>query len=76
VILPDTNYNAAEEVTERILDRIEEVNKNEELPEPLSAALGYETIDCKNQDHGIKNIKKCYNKADEKMYEQKFTGRC
>jgi diguanylate cyclase (GGDEF)-like protein/PAS domain S-box-containing protein len=76
VILPDTNYNAAEEVTERILDRIEEVNEKEELPEPLSVALGFETTDCNNHNPSAKNIKKCYNKADEKMYEQKFTGRC
>ncbi|RCW50733.1 MULTISPECIES: diguanylate cyclase domain-containing protein [unclassified Halanaerobium] len=76
VILPDTNCNTAEEVTERILDRIEEVNKNEELPEPLSAALGYEATDCNSENHGVKNIRKCYDKADKKMYEQKFVNRC
>jgi len=73
-ILPDTNYNAADEVTERILDMIEEINKKKELPEPLSIALGSETTEGNN--HSVKNIRKCYNKADKKMYKQKFAGRC
>ncbi|MFP4198103.1 MAG: GGDEF domain-containing protein, partial [Halanaerobium sp.] len=76
VILPETDYSAAEEVVERILKRIEEGNKIEELPVPLTIALGFETTDCSNQNHSIKNIRKCYNKADQKMYEQKFAGRC
>lgn len=43
---------------------------------PLTIALGFETTDCNNHNPSVKNIKRCYNKADEKMYEQKFAGRC
>ncbi len=76
VILPETDYSAAEEVVEKILDRIEEGNRIEELPVPLTIALGFETTDCSNQNPGLKNIRKCYNKADQRMYEQKFAARC
>jgi diguanylate cyclase (GGDEF)-like protein/PAS domain S-box-containing protein len=76
VILPETDYSTAEEVVKRILERIEEENKIEELPVPLRIALGYETTDCNNQNPSVKNIRRCYNKADQKMYEQKFAGRC
>ena len=76
VILPETDYSKADDVAERILARIEEGNKIEDLPVPLTIALGYETTDCTNQNHSIKNIKRCYNKADQRMYEQKFAGRC
>ncbi|MFW5736538.1 MAG: hypothetical protein ACOCXB_04190 [Halanaerobium sp.] len=60
----------------RILERIEEGNKVEELPVPLTIAPGFETTNFSNQNHSVKNIRRCYNKADERMYEQKFTGRC
>jgi len=43
---------------------------------PLTIALGFETTDCNNHNSSVKNIRKCYNKADEKMYEHKFAGRC
>ncbi|TDO91259.1 diguanylate cyclase with PAS/PAC sensor [Halanaerobium saccharolyticum] len=75
IILPDTNYSRAEDVVDRILKRLEEDNKIEELPIPLTIALGSETTDGNNQNHSVKDIRKCYNKADEKMYEQKFSGR-
>ncbi|TDX38300.1 PAS domain S-box-containing protein/diguanylate cyclase (GGDEF)-like protein [Halanaerobium congolense] len=76
IILPETDYSKADDIVDRILKRIEEDNKIEELPVPLTIALGFETTDCSNQKHSVKNIRKCYNKADEKMYEQKFAGRC
>jgi diguanylate cyclase (GGDEF)-like protein/PAS domain S-box-containing protein len=75
IILPDTDYSRAEDVVDRILKRLEEDNKIEELPIPLTIALGSETTDGNNQNHSVKDIRKCYNKADEKMYEQKFAGR-
>jgi diguanylate cyclase (GGDEF)-like protein/PAS domain S-box-containing protein len=74
VILPETNYSKADEVVERILKRIEEENRIEELPEPLTIALGFETTDFNSQNHSIKNIRECYNQADKNMYEQKFAG--
>ncbi|MFP4021495.1 MAG: hypothetical protein ACLFUK_07810 [Halanaerobium sp.] len=43
---------------------------------PLTIAPGFETTNFSNQNHSVKNIRRCYNKADERMYEQKFTGRC
>jgi len=75
IILPETDYYKADEVVGRILKSIEEKNKLEELPVPLTIALGYETTDSNNQNHSVKNIRKCYNKADKKMYEQKFLSR-
>jgi len=76
IILPETDYSKADEVVDRILKRIEEDNKLEELPVPLTIALGSETTDRNNENYSVKNIRKCYNKADKKMYEQKFAGRC
>jgi diguanylate cyclase (GGDEF)-like protein/PAS domain S-box-containing protein len=76
VILPETGYSKADDIVDRILKRIEEDNKFEELPVPLTIALGFETTNCNNHDSSVENIRKCYNKADEKMYEQKFAGRC
>lgn len=76
VILPDTDYSMANDIVDRILKRIEKDNRIEELPVPLTIALGFETTDCNNYNPSGKNIRKCYNKADEKMYEQKFAGRC
>ncbi|MGP3779193.1 diguanylate cyclase domain-containing protein [Halanaerobium saccharolyticum] len=76
IILPETDYSKADDIVDRILTRIEEDNKIEELPVPLTIALGYETTDCNNHNPSVKNIRRCYNKADEKMYEQKFAGRC
>jgi diguanylate cyclase (GGDEF)-like protein/PAS domain S-box-containing protein len=76
IILPETDYSKADDIVDRILARIEEDNKIEELPVPLTIALGFETTDCNNHNPSVKNIRKCYNKADEKMYEQKFAGRC
>jgi len=76
VILPETDYSMADDIVDRILKRIEEDNKIEELPVPLTIALGFETTDCNSQNHSVKNIKKCYNKADEKMYKHKFADRC
>jgi diguanylate cyclase (GGDEF)-like protein/PAS domain S-box-containing protein len=76
IILPATDYSRADNIVDRILKRIEEGNKIEELPLPLTVALGFETTDCKNQQHSVSNIRKCYNKADKKMYEQKFADKC
>ena len=76
IILPETDYSKADQVVERILTRLEEDNKIEELPVPLTIALGYETTDSTSQNPGLKNIRNCYNKADKKMYKQKFAGRC
>lgn len=76
IILSETDYSKVNDIVDRILKRIEEDNKTEELPVPLTIALGFETTDCNNHNPSVKNIKKCYNKADEKMYEQKFSGRC
>jgi diguanylate cyclase (GGDEF)-like protein/PAS domain S-box-containing protein len=75
VVLPETDYSKADDIVDRILERIKEGNKTEELPVPLTIALGFETTDCNNQNCGNKNIKNCFNKADKKMYEQKFTDR-
>lgn len=75
IILPETDYSTADDIVDRILERIEEGNKTEELPVPLTIALGFETTDCNNQNPSVKNIRRCYNKADEKMYEQKFADR-
>ena len=72
IILPETNHSKAEDVVNRILRRIEEDNKIEELPVPLTIALGFETTDFNKQNQSVKNI---YNQADKKMYEQKFAGR-
>ena len=76
VILPDTDYSMADDIVDRILKRIEEENKIGDLPGPLTIALGFETTDCNNHNPSGKNIRRCYNKADEKMYEQKFADKC
>ncbi|MFP4020062.1 MAG: diguanylate cyclase domain-containing protein [Halanaerobium sp.] len=75
VVLPYTDSTKAESVTERILDIVDKINNDLSLPEPLSIALGYETLDFNSQNHGHYSIKKCYNKADQNMYEQKFSDR-
>ncbi len=70
LILPETNNDKAEEIVERILNNIEGKNRDDDLPEPLSIALGYETINSSEED-----IEKCYSRADKKMYKQKFKDR-
>ncbi|MFN2341641.1 MAG: diguanylate cyclase [Halanaerobium sp.] len=75
VILPDTDYNTASLVVERILANIEQKNNVLYLPDPLSLALGHETADCSNQNCSSQNILNVYNRADRKMYEQKFANR-
>jgi len=75
IILPETDYNTAGSVAERILNNIAKENKLSSLPEPLSLALGYETTDCENRGCNFKNIKNCYNQADKNMYKQKFAER-
>ncbi|MFW5988365.1 MAG: GGDEF domain-containing protein, partial [bacterium] len=76
IILPETDYTTAGSIAERILDKIEQKNSVLSLPKPLSLALGYETADCNNRNIEFRNIKKCYNKADQMMYEQKYYDHC
>ena len=70
LILPETNNEKAKDITERIINNIEEKNSDDDLPVPLSIALGYETINSSEED-----IEKCYSRADKKMYKQKFKDR-
>jgi diguanylate cyclase (GGDEF)-like protein len=75
VILPEADSDTAAAVSKRILENIEKKNKEAELPERLSIALGYETADFNDQNNTFQNVIECYHQADQKMYENKFSQR-
>lgn len=75
VILPETDSDTAAAVSKRILENIEEKNKEAALPERLSIALGYETADFNDPNNTFQNVIECYHQADQKMYENKFAQR-
>ena len=74
IILPETDYAKADDVFERFLEKVEEESKARELPLSLTIGLSFETIDGNNHNPSIKNIRKYYNIAYQRIYEQKFTG--
>lgn len=75
IILPETDLDTVEKAAERILLNIKNKNKQLELPESLSMALGFETVNFNNQENSYQNIVGCYHRADKNMYEHKFAQR-
>ena len=70
VILPEADQKKVRAVIKRIYKNIELENKKDEFPEPLSIALGAETVESAEKD-----LEKCFNKADKNMYKHKFNNR-
>lgn len=70
VILPEADQKKVRAVIKRIYKNIELENKKDQFPEPLSIALGAETVESAEKD-----LEKCFNKADKNMYKHKFNNR-
>ncbi|MGM0549176.1 MAG: sensor domain-containing diguanylate cyclase [Bacillota bacterium] len=66
IILARTDQNLAQTVISRIERNIKIENQKGELPEPLTIALGSETV-----TEQVADLEKCFNQADQKMYQQK-----
>ena len=66
IILPETTHDKAQEIIKRIYNNLEALNNSDQLPEPLTIALGAATI-----NSGSEDAEACYSRADKKMYEHK-----
>jgi diguanylate cyclase (GGDEF)-like protein len=68
IILPNTDYEAAQEKTEQIVKTTEEVNKQNPAA-PISMSIGVATS-CEEDHNDIYNI---YRRADDDMYRYKIS---
>jgi len=66
IILPNTNKNNSQKISERILEYLEHFNKKEKTKTPLNISTGCATMKKENQ-----NLEYIMGKADKKMYENK-----
>lgn len=73
IILPEADKDEVENLVDRILKNIEQKNKDNKLPKPLSIAIGYEIADSYNTIN-YNSLIKCYHQADLKMYKNKFAA--
>ena len=66
VLLPNTNQETVENISDRINYECQIANKNYRYKVPLNISLGHYTINSNEED-----LYKCFNKADKKMYRKK-----
>jgi len=65
ILLIETDKNDSKKICNRIKEEFKKINDKEDLPYPLNISLGCSAV-CDNGD-----IYKCYERADQNMYENK-----
>ncbi len=66
ILLPGSNTSLAKALCERIQNNFNQYNSTSNFPKPLSISLGFVTKEKRDED--LDNV---FNKADQKMYENK-----